>query len=385
VTVARSEEEVEDLRDLWRSVGVTNVDADIDHFLAVVRHSPNVVRPHVVAIEREGAGPILVVARMVDQEYPLRVGYRVLARPSARTVVVSFDGVLGARSEQDHALVLDELNRCLREREADVVVFQKVETRSTLSDHIHRSVPSWRQRQGPATVRWTAKLPESWEALLAQRSSKSRRQIRYDDAKFARRYAGRTALRRLDLSEHRHRLEADLEEVAGKAYQRGLGVGTDGGPVQQALIRLSLERGWLRVWMLYVDEEPVAFWWGVAYQGVLTIGSPGYDPEFAKDRVGYFVLRRMLEDLCLDEAVTVIDFGHGDADYKERFGTEVTTSSDELLFAGRARPLLLQLAVSANSRLTLAAKAVLAHSAQAQGLKRRMRRRAASRGGPEAG
>ena len=155
-------------------------------------------------------------------------------------------------------------------------------------------------------------------------------------------------------------------------------------PVQAALMDLSRRKGWLRVWMLYVDETPVAFWWGVAHGGVLTIGSPGFDPAYARDRVGYYTLRRMLEDAADDPTIHRIDYGPGEADYKERFATGSTTARDVLLFARRPRPLAVRTLLAAQDRTLAVARSTADASGRAEEIKRWWRARHAPRvaGGP---
>ena len=82
-----------------------------------------------------------------------------------------------------------------------------------------------------------------------------------------------------------------------------------------------MERGWFRAYVLYLDDEPVAFWQGQAYNGVFSTGVPGFDPAYADHRVGNYVLFKLIADLCADESIETLDYGFGDAEYKRRFGT----------------------------------------------------------------
>lgn len=372
-TVARTTDEVERLRSVWARMPVTHVDCDLDYFLTVVRNEPRVLGPHVVHIAR-ATGDLLVLARLVDGGFPVRVGHRTLGCPRARSIVVSFNGILGARTEADLAEALAVLRHQLHEGEADVVVLQKLDTAGRVFRHVERVRP--RHLVRPEVVSWSADLPGSWEDLLALRAAKSRRQIRYDDNKLRRTYGDRLGLRRLDLPEHRGRLLDDMRAVAAGSYQRGLGVSVVDSPLQVALIETAHRHGWLRVWMLYLDDRPVAFWWGIVRGRTLSIGSPGFLPEFAKDRVGYYTLRRLLEDACTDPDVSTVDFGPGDADYKERFGTRRTEVADVLLFAGRVRPVLLHAMLTAQDR----GLALLRAAAQRTGQERALRQRLRSRG-----
>lgn len=372
VTVARTRHEVELLRPVWDGLPVRSVDADLDYFLAVVDGDPDTIRPHVLHLSGP-RGDLLVVARLVEQAFPVRLGYRVLGRVRARALVVSFEGVLGAGEDAELGQVLAALRGELRAGEADLAVLQKIDTAGAWFRVVTGSAPRTGHLVRPAVPLWTTDVPGSWEQLLAARTAKSRRQIRYDDNKLRRAYGDRLELRRLDQPAHRHRLPGDLREVAAESYQRDIGVSVLDSEVQSALLREAGARGWLRVWMLYVDQRPAAFWWGVLRHGTVSIGSPGFRRELARDRVGYYVLRRMLEDCCADPEVRRIDYGPGAADYKERFGTSRADVADVVLLAGRPRPVAVGALLAAQDRVVALAKRGLDRTGRTAGLRRRLR------------
>ncbi len=121
-------------------------------------------------------------------------------------------------------------------------------------------------------------------------------------------------------------------------YQKGLGAAFSDTPERRRLTSLSLERGWFRVWVLYDEETPIAFWQGSVYRRIYHSGTTGYDPTYSRDRVGIYLLTRAIADLCADPEVDFLDFGFGDADYKRYFSDEAWNESDLVVFAARARP-----------------------------------------------
>lgn len=399
-TVARTPEDVEKLRPVWESHPLTNLDSDLDYFLAVCAANPTAAIPHVLVVPRPATltakdaedahaqPPMLVVGRLVDERFQLRVGYQRLSGIQARTLVVSFGGVLGASEPADFAAVRAAIDGVLADGPdgggADVVLLQKTNVAAPWFAHLEGTGARSRRLVRPDAVLWASELPESWDALLSARSAKSRRQIRYDDNKLRRAYDGRLELRKIapggttDLAEQ-DRLVADMQTIAGSSYQRGLGVSVVDNPLQAALLRTARERGWLRLWVLYIDDRAAAFWWGIVRGGVLSIGSPGFLPDFAKDRVGYYTLRRMIEDACADPEISTIDYGPGDADYKERFGTQSARVADVLLFARRPRPLSLHGLLRGQDRAVALAKKAVEKGGRTDELRRRWRARLAAR------
>jgi CelD/BcsL family acetyltransferase involved in cellulose biosynthesis len=312
-----------------------------------------------------------------------------LARVSAPTIVVSFDGLVGDADQSDCERAVRVLRENLDAGEAAAVLFQKVAVDSPMRRALDLSAPTPLRANGPDVQRMTLTLPDSWEAWLALRSRKSRHKLRYDDNRIHRTFGDRMTLRRYHPGNPDDRILRDMRTVAARAYQRGLGVDDLEGPVSSALLDLTAERGWLRAWVLYVDDEPVSYWWGTVYAGMLSTGSPGYLPELAEARVGHYTLLRMIEDACGDPSITEINFGHGDADYKERFANTAMTTADVTLFALRPRSIVLRTLVALNAA-TASATRWVAGTGPGQRVKRWLRGKAVRRASagpppPEAG
>ena len=347
VVVARTVEEVEGLREAWETSRVSDIDSDIDYFLTVVRHAPGVLRPHVVLIRRPGQLALMAVARLERLHVPLSLGYRTVMRPRLRAIVVTFGGLVGTAGADDERLLIDELSRPLETGEADMLLLRNVDVAGTLRDVVVEGV-GWLRRSHarPPTRRWVAPVPESLDAFLSGRSAKTRQTLRRQDRKLVREYGDGLWLRRFESPREMTEMCRDMETVASRTYQRGLGAAYSGSPLDLGLIELGLRRRWFRAWMLYLRDRPVAFWSGTTYAGTFATGTPGFDPDYTKDSVGRFTMFRMVEDLCADDDVKRLDFGHGDAEYKAAFGSVERIESDVFVVRRGLRPVTVNLAAA---------------------------------------
>jgi Acetyltransferase (GNAT) domain len=331
-TTARSLAEVDALRPAWATFQFERVDADIDFFTTVVRTRPEVVRPHVVLLGDEHPRAI-AVGRIEDVQLTASIGYRVLARPRVRSLTLVPGGVVGAEALRESEMLLEELLACLARSEADVLVLPALQTDSTLYTAATSAVPRLR-REGfvDAVTHRRLRLPASLDDLLAGKSRKSRGNLRRQEAHFLEAHPD-TSLDVLSRPEDEKRIFHDLEAVAARTYQRGLGVAFHDTEEQRAVVRLGLARGWYRAYVLSVGGAPVAFWPGVAYNRTFFVSTPGYDPAYAEHNVGTLVLLRVIESLCADAGVDALDYGFGDADYKRRFANESWEEADVRIFA----------------------------------------------------
>jgi CelD/BcsL family acetyltransferase involved in cellulose biosynthesis len=83
----------------------------------------------------------------------------------------------------------------------------------------------------------------------------------------------------------------------------------------------------------------------------------------------------MFRDACEDDSVDVVDFGLGDAQYKQRFGSEMWSERDATLFAARPRAFALGLAERTVEIAARAAARMLRATGLTDAVKRRWRRR----------
>ena len=333
ITVARTLDEVEALRPAWQELSFDRVDADLDFYLSVIAARPHAVRPHVVVLRAGGGVEAMAVARVEDIPLTSSIGYRPVYRPTVRSITLVHGGVAGAGSARTAGALVSALRGALAQGEADVLLLPAL--RAGLPVHgaaATQPAGLLRERSG-ANVHWRLRLPSSLDEFLRTKPGKSRERIRRTAKRLRKDHGDGLSVEILREPADAERLFRDLDRVAAKTYQRGLGVSFGDTREHRALTTLGLERGWFRAYVLYLDGEPIAFWPGYAYGGTFFTGTPGYDPEFSRYRVGEYLQTEMIEDLCHDDTIEYVDYGFGDAEYKQRFGDESWEEADILLFA----------------------------------------------------
>lgn len=379
VALTRGFEDVAALRDQWCLLEGRSITTDFDYFHTVLASEPNMLEPVVMTVLRDEMPEAMVIARVEQVALSFKLGYKRIYEPSVRSLTIVYRGFRGDLDEETSVLLVRELTKVLDGGEVDVAIFRRLDT-----DHpLYRAAttePGFlvRQHHTRAAVCWERSLPRSFDAFMQSLSKSTRSGVKRYSNKLERDFADRMRVRRFADPSELDDYFRDAESVASRSYQRGLGVGVRDDESQRLRAQLAMERGWFRAFVLYVDEQPIAFCGGEAYEGRFYYGIPGYDPTYSDYRVGTYVLMKMIEDLCEDETVTVLDLGFGDAEYKRRFGDRSWQEADVHLFAPRIRP------VSINVLRTTILKTSDAMAAAARSLgivgrvKQRWRRRAAS-------
>lgn len=321
VLVAKSEEEVEVIRSVWNT-WLWNPNADIDFYLQVLRSKTEIIRPHVLVLYRDSVPVAMLVGRIVQSEVEARVGYLRLFKRLARSLTFVYGGQAGDLSPENSKLLIAEVVRSLRDGEADLAEFRFVRVDSPLCEAIAK-IPGllMRDRRPQEQPHWAMSLPESADAVTGRMSSHDKRQIRRRMKQLETDYCGNVRIVCFESSNDIDALCASIEVVAKKTYQRALGVGFFDTPETRDRLRFEAERGWLRAHVMFVADNPCAFWMGTVCNNTFYSGDVGYDPAYKKYELGKHLLVRVLEDLCREGARRA-DFGLGDADWKHRFGDQ---------------------------------------------------------------
>ena len=375
ITVARTIEAVEELRDTWEALRPERLTADFDYHLTVLRYARGVKRPHVAVLERDGTPLALAVGRVEDIDLTARIGYKTVLKPRVRALTVAQGGLLGVDEETAEPL-FTALSGALAEDGLHVLRLRLLGVGGAVHE-LARTRPGVlvRQHLGTRVERWRARIPATFDEYLSARSSKTRSNVKRYARRLEERYGEGVSFRVFRAPVELDELMRDTEAVHVKTYQHGMDAGLKGTELERRLRELAAERGWFHGFVLYLDGTPSAFWHGTAYRGIFYTGPTGYDPAHRDLRLGTYVLGRMVEKLCGE--VEWMDFGSGDAEYKRHFSDESRLEEDMSVFSPRPRPVAINLAQTTVRGASRASRAVLARSGRLRAARRAWRARLA--------
>jgi Acetyltransferase (GNAT) domain len=336
IRIVTSVRDMEGLRPSWTS-WKGHRDSDIDFFLNLVQSSERVIRPHVIVLYRAGRPDAILVGRLERASMDFKLGYFHLPSVPVRELIFSYGGFRGNTCAENSTQMVLSILESLRRREADLAMLHQVDASSALYEKALR-VPGAliRDRFATAAARYLMTLPDNVEQLYKGFSQGLRAELRRKKRRLLADFDGKLVVRRIRNAKELDSAFPDLEEIAGKTYQRGLGFGFEDTPEVRGRFRFCAEKGWLRVYIVYIDGRPSSFWTGTVKDGAFASDDVGYDPYFREYSLGSFVLITLLEDLCR-EGVGEVDFGPGLAEYKKRFSNRSTMEASVLIFAPTMR------------------------------------------------
>jgi CelD/BcsL family acetyltransferase involved in cellulose biosynthesis len=339
VTAARSIEAVEGLRPVWERLQGHDLPSDIDYFLCVAEHNPEVLRPHVLLVEPPEGKPSILAAHVYETSIPHRLGPWTPYGPRLRALNV-FKGVVGSPGEAELEIALDALREELDDG-IDAILLRNLQVPSALHTVATRTFPRRsRQRWLLPRARWEADITMDPNGALEALSDSTRGNLRRTTRRLRRAFGDELQTRVYDGPGDAEVVFRDVDTVAVRTYQTQQRPVYRDDDLERALTRLGLEKGWFRAYVLYLGDRPVSFWTGFAYAGMFGWrGVTGYDPDFRSFGVGKYLLSEMLDHLARDPEIRRFSLGAGDLPYKRQFGDRGHEEIDIRAFASRPRPL----------------------------------------------
>jgi hypothetical protein len=220
-------------------------------------------------------------------------------------------------------------------------------------------------------------LPPTYEEYLRQLGSRSRQSVQYSERKLARDMENQVRLERFDRENSVPRFVADAMAISRKTYQWNLlGLGLRDADALAKELVLAARQGWLRSYILYCRNIPVAFMLGYHYRkAAYQYMDVGYDQDYAAWSVGTVLQLKVLQDLYgSPDQPRVFDFSTGEGPHKARFGNVSRREANVLLLPRTFRNRCIASAFTSTERLSVAAVQVLDQLGLKARLKKLIRR-----------
>ena len=362
VRVLRNRAEIEPLRDFWNSYNPTR-DADLDYFLFIIDLYPEALRPHVVVLYDEGKPKALLAGRLEQSRIPIRFGRVALPFPKVCLIQFVHGGALGEISAAAAELLIGNVIECLCAQKADAAYLHYFDVGSPLVKAAG-ALPGRFCSDNVATPQrhWMREMSGCANGFLSSLSQNARYQQRKRSATFEKDFPSKrmSVFQCLDVLDQ---LMRDADVVAKKSYQRGLGVGFSQTPVIRARLEFEAQKGWLRAYVLYFNDRPVAFWIGSLRNRMFLSDYLAFDPSYSDYAPGIYLLMRAIDEHLVGDPrgrqVDLIDMGGGNAGYKERLGSFSREETSMYIFAPRISPISLNLIRMGTEICNQAAKSLL--------------------------
>lgn len=331
---------LESAQPLWEQ-WQTHPNADFDFFSTVVKSRTNVVDPVVLVIFKNDIPVALAAGRLEKVPLPVSFGYLKVSNSEILQLTIIYGGLMGAWDEPGATVLIRHLRRMMRQKHIDAVYCSAMSHDHPVYTAANRIVPFYlRDSILKNNLHWWSDHPASYDAFLKKINSKHRTQLRSKERKLAEYGSGPVETKIFSTPEEAPLFSAIAEKIARTTYLRGLGEGFYNSDEMRNRLDLAARKGWMRGYVLYANEQPCAFWLGTLYNHVFYLEYTGFDSAFKDFAAGQILFMKMVEHLCSAGNISGMDFGFGDAAYKQRYGDRNWEESDLYLFAAAPGMLL---------------------------------------------
>ena len=370
VRVFRTLAELEQIRQPWND-WCDDPNADMELYLAWARRHSEFVRPHVIAVYRNDQPECGLIGRIENCQLELKLGYLRVFRPKVRRLFFVRFGFLGNICRENLAQLVLSVKESLNSGEADVAELSRPRPLPDLDATIATQFGVLcRGHFTPENEHRWLELPKTYEQFMQSLQRKDRHEFRRHQKKL------KESIPNAHIRCYRHEEEVEslahaLQAISQKTYQHALGVGFVATEETLESLHITARQGGLRGCVLFMDDEPGAFFLARAYKHRLHGNSMGFDPKYAEYSPGLQVLMHAVEDCYSPEnPLSELDLGWGDRRYKRMISNRSCKDSTVYLYAPRVGAVSLNLLRSALNGLDVAVRNAFEKSRLLQRLKK---------------
>lgn len=334
-------EELEVIRTCWEQ-WQDRPNNDFAQFKMLCQLRAEVESVCVIVIEINNQPRALLAGRVENRQFVPSVGYMTPLKISAKVMTLIHQGVLGEMDQEIAKETVSQLWSLLRSGVADAIEFNNLPEDSPLLEALqHYGSGIFYEGNSRWSIHRQMTIPAEGEFLKSKVGSKQRWKIRKRQQEIETAFPNKIRWCWISQVDDVPRLCARLEETAAHTYQRALGVGFVDDEEQRRRVALFSSQGQFRAQTLEIDGKIEAFWIGVVCRNIFYSSATGYNQALSAYEIGTLVFVHMVDELAR-EGVHKLDFGGGDAVYKQRFGDRSWRESTVCLFAPTGKGLFLR-------------------------------------------
>lgn len=327
----------EELRRLSERVGQSSAAADPVRFLAELEAER--AGPYVAVFRRGGEACGAILARLERRTMVCRVGYVRFRMPRLLTLAIVYGGMMAVDREAEGAVV-EHVRGSLVGRHIQQVEVNRIDAGSAIAAELRgmgQGAATWR-----TDLHWRGRLLDSSGNRRIPVSGKTRNTMKRKDRKLVEACGENLSVRTVTKPEEVGEFTRAADSISALSYHGAIGVGVRDSDSWRAACRAMAESGKLRSYLLMAGERPVSYIMGIVHQRTFTLEATAFVPDMSSLSPGGVLLWRVLNDL-VDAGVDVVDFGFGDAQYKQMYGTESNQDLLVRLYGSGARAGLVRL------------------------------------------
>lgn len=302
-------EDLNTIRNDWKNERFHDL-MEYELYITMVTASKRVISPFVIVVKKNEIPEAIIAAQIEKIDSNIKIVSNLLAYANIRSLTILELGVGGCDSEECSFLVMEILLQCLRKKEADLLQFKKVKYDFALYQ-LGRKMAGPIKDYFPKTFkRYFLSKNKPYKELL---SKKRWKELNRNRRRLHEQFPNGVEMQCFTKTEDVALCCQHMEEISKESKYRNF---TNNSEIRQNMECLAA-LGNLKIFMLFVNKMPRAYYCGFIQRGAFVFISTAYDLQYSKFRIGSLLMWHVLECLWTDENINVIDYGSGQFFYKE--------------------------------------------------------------------
>lgn len=299
----------------------------------------------IIIVIRQNGEPVSMLPLLFDQRpFKLVLGLITLGSVNFRRYRVLGNQIL-MRDECDQKEVLQFLSEYLVsfKRKFDFIFFTELPLDNSLFHHSQALSPyvvrPW--ESSPQTY-WVLKINGEHEDFLKSLTSKTRYALKKNLKNFQQSCNNDYQIVKIHRPEQVEVFIADCSKIYVSSWKAHT-MGKQKSPIETDMNYLKniAKKGWLRSYILYCKDKPVAFASGYQYAGTYYGDDMAFDNKFKKQAPGSVLFYLLVKDLFQFDQPENFELGYGESRLKKIYSNSSFTAIDSFVVRKYSKPWLL--------------------------------------------
>lgn len=299
-----------------------NIYVDPDFFFRVFESRHKNTSPHIVLFKKGDKPIALLVGVGLKYNVPCWLGYLNIKTPELKCLDIENGGLITDGSKEAHDILSEYLDSLLKNKQIDLLLVEHLSSLdpfwNTVADGLNSSNKAI-YRKG---IEWIDQLRDiDTGEVIDKHKHRTHVNFRRKDKKLLKFFNEEVELKEFSSVNDAKVFLTKAAFIGKKSYQHTIGVDVKNDLQWQQLLESFSKGNYFRGYILCVQNNPVAYAFGLAYKDIFYLYATAYDPQYRKIGPGGYLIRRLIERMT-ENNFNYFHFGYGDADFKRLHGTD---------------------------------------------------------------
>jgi hypothetical protein len=357
-------EDAKELNENFNSLDKISVDpvTDLDYIRYQLANSSTPKKLLLVSINNKGTLSGCIVGFIQLRPVYVKLGFKTIFKLKAKCLVIPNGGIIGSIPQQLIPDIFINLRKYLRRVRVDYIYFRSLRIDSEFYKSINEEISFiYRDFMIDSKVRFGIDLPNLFEEYLCHLSRKTRANYRNAESRVIKSFKEDYSIKYYCHESEIEKILIDVERIASKSWQRKSNIGFRYTAELHKNWEYFARRKWLSVFIMYLNEKPVAYWSGLVFKKKYFGLANGYDPKYQFYQPGKYSFLKMINEYCSNKEVEYIDLGLIDMQYKRELATVIWEEAPIYIFTRSVNGFILFLSQNIVSGLNSFITYILSH------------------------